>query len=39
MSKGKRISPKSSLKDMADYSQKRLALLRAENKRFENPHV
>jgi nicotinate phosphoribosyltransferase len=39
MSKGKRIYSESSLKDVADHAQKRLALLPAEYKRFENPHV
>lgn len=39
MSKGKRTSPKSSLKDIADYAKTRLALLPAEYKRFENPHT
>lgn len=39
MSKGKRTLPKSSIKEIADYAQKRLALLPVEYKRFENPHT
>jgi nicotinate phosphoribosyltransferase len=39
MSNGKRTSPKSSLKEIAGYAKKRLALLPAEYKRFENPHI
>jgi nicotinate phosphoribosyltransferase len=39
MSKGKKIFPQPALKDIADYAQKRLALLPVEYKRFENPHL
>lgn len=38
MSKGSQTSPQDSLVSIADYAQKRLALLPAEYKRFENPH-
>lgn len=39
MSKGKKISSSPSLKTIAGYVQKRLALLPVEYKRFENPHI
>ena len=39
MENGKRISPAPSLKDIASYAKKRLALLPGEYKRFENPHI
>jgi nicotinate phosphoribosyltransferase len=39
MSGGKRVLPRTSLKQIAGYAGKRLALLPAEYKRFENPHV
>src|SRR5262249_6579344 len=36
--KGKVIAPSLSLKEIAGYVSKRLSLLPAEYKRFENPH-
>ena len=39
MTEGKTLLPKQSLKDVADYVQKRLALLPVEFMRFENPHI
>jgi len=39
MEKGKIISASPALKDIAAYVKKRLALLSAEYKRFENPHL
>ena len=39
MENGKRLLPPSSLTDIAAYTLKRLALLPAEFKRFENPHT
>jgi nicotinate phosphoribosyltransferase len=39
MEKGKRLFPASSLQDIAGYAKQRLALLPAEYRRFENPHI
>ena len=39
MSEGKRVMAQPSLNEIADYAQKRLSLLPAEYKRFENPHI
>jgi len=39
MSNGKRSMPQPSLNEIAAYAQKRLSLLPAEYKRFENPHL
>jgi nicotinate phosphoribosyltransferase len=39
MSEGKRLMVQPSLNEIADYTQKRLSLLPAEYKRFENPHI
>ena len=39
MGKGKRLESPKSLKDISKYSGERLALLPAEFKRFENPHI
>jgi nicotinate phosphoribosyltransferase len=39
MEKGKRLHAESALKDISDYSFKRLARLPQEHKRFENPHI
>jgi nicotinate phosphoribosyltransferase len=39
MSEGKSLIQNRSLKEIADHVQKRLALLPAEYKRFENPHI
>jgi nicotinate phosphoribosyltransferase len=39
MNKGKITGAQSSIHDIADYAQKRLTLLPAEYKRFENPHI
>ena len=39
MSKGKKLVSEPSLNEIADYVQKRLALLPIEYKRFENPHI
>lgn len=39
MGNGKRLLPVPSLQDIAGYAKKRLALLPAEYKRFENPHI
>jgi nicotinate phosphoribosyltransferase len=39
MSDGKRVMPQPPLNEIAKYAQKRLSLLPAEYKRFENPHL
>lgn len=39
MENGKRLHPAPSLQEIAAYATKRLALLPAEYKRFENPHI
>jgi nicotinate phosphoribosyltransferase len=39
MSKGKKLISEPTLNEVADYVQKRLALLPKEYKRFENPHI
>ncbi len=39
MENGKRSCPSKSLEEIAQYSQKRLALLPEEYKRFNNPHI
>jgi nicotinate phosphoribosyltransferase len=39
MAEGKRLSPTISLTSIAQYAQSQLALLPAEFKRFENPHL
>jgi len=39
MENGKRLLPEPSLHDITGYAKKRLALLPAEYRRFENPHI